>query len=126
MDRHTDRVHIFCSCHLDKKCTGAVNPTTCTAWFKLLSEYITKYNFPKECIYGLDETGFQLGCFYAHHVIGPAGKKIVKEVTGDENQKNIIVLVTICTDGSIILPLVIFKGETYFCKWGENNPLNCL
>ena len=126
MDRHTDRVCIFHSCHLNKKCAGAVKPTTCTAWFKLLGKHITKYNFLKECIYGSDETGFQLGCFYTHHVIGPAGKKIVKEITGDGNQKNITVLVTICADGSTIPPLVIFKGETYFCKWGENNPLNCL
>ena len=123
MDRHIDRVCIFCSCHLDKKCASAVKPTTCTAQFKLLGKYITKYNFPKECIYGSDETGFQLGCFYARHVIGPAGEKIVKEVTGDGNRENITVLVTICADGSTIPPLVIFKGETYFCKWGENNLL---
>ena len=79
MDKHTDKIHLFRTGKLDKKRAGAVNPTTCTAWFKLLGEYITKYNFPKECIYGSDETRFQLGCFYAHHVIGPAGEKIVKE-----------------------------------------------
>ena len=125
IDRYIDRVCIFRSCCLNKKHAGTVNPIICTAWFKLLSKYITKYNFPKECIYGSDETGFQLSCFYAHHVIGPAGEKIVKEVTGDGNRENITVLVTICADGSTIPPLVIFKGETYFCKWGENNLLNC-
>ena len=58
MDRHIDRVCIFCSCCLNKKHAGAVNPIICIAWFKLLSKYITKYNFPKEYIYGSDETGF--------------------------------------------------------------------
>ena len=58
MDRHTDRVRIFRSCRLDKKRAGAVNPTTTEAWFKLLSDYINKYNFSLSYIYGSDETRF--------------------------------------------------------------------
>ena len=95
MDKHADKIHLFRTEKLDKKHAGAVNPIICIAWFKLLSKYITKYNFPKEYIYGSDETGFQLGCFYIHHIIGLAGEKIVKEVTEDGNWENIIVLVTI-------------------------------
>ena len=40
--------------------------------------------------------------------------------------ETITVLVTICADGSAISPLVIFQGQTFFCKWGIDNPLNCM
>ena len=40
--------------------------------------------------------------------------------------ETITVLVIIYADGSTIPPLVIFQGQTFFCKWGMDNPLNCI
>ena len=84
-----------------------------------------KYNFDPSCVDGSDETGFQMGGSYAHHVVGPTGKRTVCEVVFDDCE-TITILVTICADGSTIPPLVIFQGQTFFCKWGMNNPLNCM
>ena len=58
IDKYADKIHLFRTEKLDKKHAGAVNPTTTKAWFKLLSDYINKYNFSPSCIYGSDETGF--------------------------------------------------------------------
>ena len=58
IDKHADKIHLFRTGKLDKKHAGAVNPTTIEAWFKLLGDYINKYNFSLSCIYGSDETGF--------------------------------------------------------------------
>jgi hypothetical protein len=39
-------------------------------------------------------------------------------------RENITIIVTICADGTSTPPAVIFKGNAYQVKWGENNPLN--
>ena len=58
INKHIDKIHLFRTEKLDKKYAGAVNTTTAEAWFKLLGDYINKYNFSPSCIYGSDETGF--------------------------------------------------------------------
>ena len=115
IDKHADKIHLFRTGKLDKKHAGAVNPTTAEAWFKLLGDYINKYNFSPSCIYGSDETGFQIGGAYARYVIGATGERTVYEIVS-EDCETITVLVTICVDGSAIPPLVIFQGQTFFCK----------
>ena len=109
--KHSDRVHLFRSRPLDKKRAAAVNPTTCEAWFTLLGDYMKKHDFAPGCIYGSDETGFQLGGFFRKHVLGPTGEKTVKEVVGDGSREQMTVLVTICADGMTIAPLVISKVQ---------------
>ena len=43
--KHADKIDLFRIEKLDKKCTSAINLTTVKAWFKLLGNYINKYNF---------------------------------------------------------------------------------
>ena len=119
-------MQLFKTNKLDKKHAGAVSPTTAEAWFELLGEYIDKYKFEPSSIYGSDETGFQMGNAYATNAIGAAGGGDVREIVHEGSRENITALVTICADGSTIPPLIIFRGSTFFCKWGENNPLNCM
>ncbi|KAF5354762.1 hypothetical protein D9756_005505 [Leucocoprinus leucothites] len=74
-------------------------------------------------IYGVDETGIQKGVGLSDYVIGPAGESIQhQQRSGD--RENITIIVTICADGTSILPAVIFKGQAFRTSWLQNNPLN--
>jgi len=80
-----------------------------------------------ENIYGSDETAFRISEGLSNRkVIGPAGQRIRhQQKTG--NRENITVMVTICADGSsLIPPAVIFKGSKYLVKWKQWNPANAL
>ena len=80
----------------------------------------------EENIYGSDESVFQTGTGLSNEkVIGAAGKRIQhQQKTG--NRENIIVVVTICADGTSVPPAVIFKGSKYLIKWKQDNPTNAM
>ncbi|KAG2011546.1 hypothetical protein CC2G_011653 [Coprinopsis cinerea AmutBmut pab1-1] len=40
---------------------------------------------------------------------------------GGVNHENVMVLITICADGSALVPMIIYKGKNMMKKWGENN-----
>ncbi|PPQ95582.1 hypothetical protein CVT25_000809 [Psilocybe cyanescens] len=69
-----------------------------------------------------------------HAWLTPGEEKIVVEfcTKGDPYQQragtreNITGIVTICADGTTIRPAVIFKGNAYNVRWGDNNPLKAL
>ena len=73
--KHSDCVKVYLSSPLDSKCGWAVNLNTNAAWFELLGESIQKHSIDKDCLYGCDETGFQIGMLQWQYVIGGAGKK---------------------------------------------------
>ncbi len=123
--RHHDRLHVYLSRKIDSKRAQAVNPATHAAWFKLLGDTIEKYNIDPDCIYACDESGFMLGHHVRQKVIGGKGKR-VQYAQHHEDRENITVLPTICADGTCLPPLVIFKGQAFFVKWGENNPLDAM
>jgi hypothetical protein len=78
---------------------------------------------PDELIFGADETGVQQGLGTWQRIIGPKGKKVQhQQRSGD--RENIMVMVTICADGTSLLPAVIFRGESFQTSWKQNNPLN--
>jgi hypothetical protein len=58
-------------------------------------------------------------------VIGPAGAKIQHQQRSG-NRENITVLPTICTDGTSVPPIVIYKGEAFQMKWLQDNPLDAI
>ena len=76
-----------------------------------------------DCIYGMDETGLQLGVGTKERVIGPAGQKVQYQQQSG-NWENVTVLVTICADGTSIAPAIIFKGDAYHPSWDQPNPGN--
>ncbi|KAF9221249.1 hypothetical protein BS17DRAFT_797243 [Gyrodon lividus] len=60
----------------------------------------------------MDETGNTAGDQGTHHVIGRQG---------GADQENVTLIVTICADGSVLPPTVIFKAKKFLKKWGKNN-----
>ena len=121
--KHSDHVKVYLSSPLDSKRGRAVNLNTNAAWFELLGESIQKHSINEDCLYGCDETGFQIGMSQWQYVIGGAGKKQQHCQQESDSCETITAVVTICTDGSSIPPLVIFKGKAFSVKWGDDNPL---
>jgi hypothetical protein len=46
------------------------------AWFQLLGEEIGKQDIQPDCIYGSDETGFELGSHSSKRVVEPKARHI--------------------------------------------------
>jgi hypothetical protein len=126
ISKHSDRVKVYLSSPLDSKRARAVNPNTDAAWFEMLGKILHKYKIDNDCLYGCDETGFQIGMVHRQYVIGGAGKKQQYKQKESDSRETITAVVTICADGTSISPLVIFKGKAFSVKWAENNPLKAL
>ncbi|KLO14856.1 DDE-domain-containing protein [Schizopora paradoxa] len=71
----------------------------------------------------MDESGFPPLNQGTQRVVGRAGQKI-QHKQGSANRENVTALVTICTDGTILWPLVVFKGTYLMQCWIENNEAN--
>jgi len=96
------------------------------AWWKLLGDTVTEYKVKEENTYTLDEVGIQAqGGGECKYVFGPHTKATPYQKHSGTH-KNITTIVTICVDGTTTPPDIIFKGNAYQVKWGENNPLNSL
>ena len=53
-------------------------------------------------------------------MIGCCGTKM-QHKQGGADCENVTAIVTICADGTVLNPTVIFKGKNIMAKWGENN-----
>ncbi|EJF65281.1 DDE-domain-containing protein, partial [Dichomitus squalens LYAD-421 SS1] len=105
---------MYWSHSLDSSRARAINPHNTAEYFRLLKEVIEggegEEEVPTELIYGMDETGIQLGVGQSERVLGPKGQSIqYQQRSGD--RENVTVIVTICADGTSLAPAVIFKGE---------------
>ena len=109
----------FCKRHLDlkmKKTTGlekarakALNPSAVNGFFNMLAEVIAEYNILPENIYNMDEKGLQLGIGARITAMVDRDQKIAYSIE-DGNRELVTVIETICADGSILHPSVIFQG----------------
>lgn len=126
ISKHSDRVKIYLSSPLDSKRARAVNLNTNATWFEMLGQTLRKYTTDNDCLYGCDETGFQIGTAHRQYATGGAGKKQQYKQKESDSCETITAVVTICADGTSIPPLVIFKGKAFSAKRAENNPLKAL
>jgi hypothetical protein len=68
----------------------------------------------------MDESGFPPGQTGKKRVVGRCGTKL-QHVQGGADKENVTVIVTICADGTVLKPTIIFKGQNMMTKWGEGN-----
>lgn len=127
IEKHSKCLKQYWSHALDKSCARAVNPHTKGQFYDIVEEEIEGGNrkepIAPDCIHGTDETGIQSGVGTTERVFGPAGKSIQhQQRSGD--RENITVIVTICGDGTSLLPAVIFKGESFQSNWKQDNLLD--
>ena len=123
----------FCKRHPDlkmKKTTGlekahakALNRHAVNGFFDMLTEVIEKYGILPENLYNMDEKGLQLGIGARATAMINRDQKTAYSVE-DGNRELVTVIETICADGSILHPSVIFQGVRRNSEWGRNNPCN--
>ena len=123
LDRHRDELQTHWSRPLDGQRAQALNPEVVKRWHKLVEEHVVRAGIRKEDIYGMDETGFQPSNQGVQRVVGRHGTK-TQHKQGGANRENVTALVTICADGTIIQPTIIFKGANFMNKWNEGNVAN--
>ena len=88
-----------------------------------MKELRDDYDIPDYLVHGAGEMGMQTEIGVTECVIGPAGAKMQHQQRSG-NQENIMVLPTICADGTSVPPVVIYKGEAFQTKWHQDNPLD--
>ena len=108
---------------LETKRGRAVNPFTKEAFYELLGDTVRKYDITKDRTWGVDEIGIQ-GSMGMPERVMVAQKLGPQYQQRDGDRENIMVLETICADGTTLLPAVIYKGAAYKVKWAQDNPAN--
>lgn len=120
LDRHEAELQTHWSKPLDSQRARALNPEVTAGWFELVKKFIVDAGVPAENIYGMDESGFPPSHQGKERVVGNRGTK-TQHKQGGANRENVTALVTICADGSVLKPMIIYKGKNIMKKWGENN-----
>lgn len=118
--RYHDELQTHWSKPLATERARSLNGESVKEWFKLVEELVVKRGIKADNIYGMDESGFPPSNQGTQRVVGRRGTKTQHKVTS-ANRENVTAIVTICADGSALKPTVIFKGQNFLRKWGENN-----
>jgi hypothetical protein len=109
------------SANLDHSWAAEVNPTAIHHWFDLLEVQLKKFNFANKDIYGFDESSFPFGGNSVRlHIVVPH-EATIQHIQQGGNCKNVMVMVTICTDGTALKPTVMFKGKQMMSNWASWN-----
>ena len=72
----------------------------------------------------MDESGFQPSGQGRRRVVARRGTKNAYK-QGGADRENVTVIVTICADGTVLKPSVIFKCSRLPQDWTENNVAGC-
>lgn len=105
---------------LDTQCAQGMNPEAKKQWFELVETFVVKAGIRKEDLYGMDETAAPLTASETERVVGGRGVK-TQHKSGVADRENVTAIVTICADGTTLHPTIIFKGQAFQKKWGNNN-----
>lgn len=119
--KYSERLQTSWASSLESKRGRAVNEHTIKAWFDLVHAIRLKYKTKPCNIYGSDEVGTNAANGESERVIGRR-KKTPQYQQRDGNRENITVFVTICVDGTCLLPVIIFKGAAHQVAWCQDNP----
>ena len=95
---------------LEKACVKALNQFSVDEFFSMLAEVMKEFHILPGNIYNMDEKGIQLG-------IGARISDMIDHdqqtlfLIEDGNRELVTVIETICADGSVLHPSVIFQGQ---------------
>ncbi|KAF5378694.1 hypothetical protein D9757_010747 [Collybiopsis confluens] len=99
----------------------ALNPKAVDIFFNLLEEIVHEKDIPPKNIYNADEKGIQLGVGEQTKVLVDCNQKSVQSVEHG-NRELVTVMETVCTNGTVLPPSVIFRGKRQDLEWGRVNP----
>ena len=120
LDRQRDILQTHWSKPLDTQRAQAMNPKAKRKWFELLQEFLVDAGIQPEDLYGMDETGCPPSDQGTERVVGGRGCK-TQHKQGGADHENVTAVVTICADGTVLCPTIIFKGQNFMSKWAQDN-----
>ena len=83
---------------------------------------VQEYKITQENIYNIDESGFSIGTIESTRIILDSTFRI-KHQAHPSRQEWVSIVEYICTDGTILPPLGIFKGKNVLQNWIPNEVL---
>jgi hypothetical protein len=72
-------------------------------------------------VYGMDESGFLFGGDERGDTVYCEPETAVQVKQTEGNKDNVTAVVTICADGTALVPTVIFKGKHVNSAWHDAN-----
>lgn len=108
---------------LEKARAKALNQFAVDKFFNMLTDVMKEFNILPENLYNMDEKGIQLGIGARVTAMIDRDQQTVYSIE-DGNRELVTVIETICADGSVIHPSVIFQGQRRNSEWGRVNPCN--
>jgi hypothetical protein len=108
---------------LEKARAKALNQFAINEFFDMLTNVMEEFNILPENIYNMDEKGIQLGIGAKITAMIDRNQQTAYSIE-DGNRELVTVIETICADGSVLHPSVIFQGQRRNSEWGRNNPCN--
>ena len=87
-----------------------------TRWLNTVQEILHQYNIRQKNVYNIDETGFAIGSTQAACVLIDARLRS-KIQAQPGRQEWVTAIECICADGTVIKPLLIFRGEQLSTDW---------
>src|ERR1700683_133384 len=100
-----------------------MTPKAKKQWFELVENFVVKVGIRKEDTYGMDEMGCLPQDLANEKVVGARGTK-TQHRQGSTDQENVTAIITICADGTVLSPTIIYKGKNFMKKWGDDNVAN--
>ena len=97
-----------------------MNPEAKRKWFELVEEFIVKAGIRLEDLYAMAETGCPPSDQGTERVVGSRGTK-TQHKQGGADRENVMALATICADGLVIDPTIIFKAKNFMKNWADDN-----
>ncbi len=101
----------------EAKRQAAEDPVLVKEWFDALGRDIEKYAVQHEDMYNMDESGVRIGQGKKEKVLIIHNKAARCEAGKAFSRESVTITETICADGHIIPPFIIFKGKTHQMRW---------
>jgi hypothetical protein len=86
-------------------------------WFKDLQSAMLEYHILPENLYNMDESGFVIGEVERSVTIINATIRERLQKSNPGRQEWVTSVECICADGTVLAPLIIFKGENLSHEW---------
>jgi DDE superfamily endonuclease len=93
------------------------SPEQLSKWFADLEKVTEEHDVSPENMYNMDESGFSIGEVEALKCIINADIRQKFQKAKPRRQEWVTLVECICSDGTAILPLIIFKGESLLRTW---------
>lgn len=120
--RHGD-IHIRWTTSLEACRARNLNPTLVREFFEILRDLVVTHGIPPENIYNMNEKGIQLGIGKRIRALVDRDQRTLYHVE-DGSRELVTIIETVCADGTVLRPCVIFQGACLNLSWGHDNPCN--